>query len=136
VLFDIFYRDMFCFFLQAGEDVAKKVMETQGGQCLEYLIKLAQKSITKKTFLKLFMICNRRNSIKQLEQLQFLVGFRCADPYTVLSFYLQCVHTNPPPLRTLYLFCKQDISFSFFIICYFSRKCTSAAQNLFIPIEF
>jgi hypothetical protein len=40
-MFDIFYPEMFCFFLQAGEDVAKKVMETQGGQCLEcseYLI--------------------------------------------------------------------------------------------------
>jgi hypothetical protein len=37
VMFDIFYPEMFCFFLQAGEDVAKKVMETQGGQCLECL---------------------------------------------------------------------------------------------------
>ncbi len=34
VMFEIFYPEMF-FFLQAGEDVAKKVMETQGGQCLE-----------------------------------------------------------------------------------------------------
>jgi hypothetical protein len=130
-MFDIFHSEMFCFFLQAGEDVAKKVMETQGGQCLEYLIKLAQKSITKKTFLKLFMICNRRNSIKQLVQLKFMIllVFCCADPYT-FSLFLR----TPLPLRNLYLFCKQDISVSFFIICYFARKCTSAPQNLFIPI--
>jgi hypothetical protein len=85
--------------------VAKKVMETQGGQCLEcleYLIKLAQKSITKKTFLKLFMVCNRRNSIKQLEQLQFMIllvfGVRIRTPYSPSTYnmFLRTLRPSGP----------------------------------------